>query len=91
MSDPTPLASSVIAPSGNPSTLSSSPTVTDSVVDDTNHATSKPAVLPEIIPPAHTARTLVVCFDGTGDQFDDDVSGIGFAVLRATYHKSYSI
>lgn len=29
-----------------------------------------------IIPPAHTRRTLVLCFDGTGDQFDSDNSNI---------------
>lgn len=27
-----------------------------------------------VIPPTHDYRTLVVCYDGTGDQFDDDVS-----------------
>lgn len=27
----------------------------------------------EIVPPTHAARTLVLCFDGTGDQFDSDV------------------
>ena len=26
-----------------------------------------------VIPPSHGARTLVLCFDGTGDQFDADV------------------
>lgn len=26
-----------------------------------------------VIPPFHEARTLVLCFDGTGDQFDADV------------------
>ncbi len=26
-----------------------------------------------VIPPSHEARTLVLCFDGTGDQFDSDV------------------
>ncbi|KAJ8584078.1 hypothetical protein M405DRAFT_798490 [Rhizopogon salebrosus TDB-379] len=30
----------------------------------------------DIIPPAHTHRTLVLCFDGTGDQFDSDNSNI---------------
>lgn len=30
----------------------------------------------ESIPPTHTHRTLVLCFDGTGDQFDDDNSNI---------------
>jgi hypothetical protein len=29
--------------------------------------------VPPIIPPEHTNRTLVLCFDGTGDQFDADV------------------
>lgn len=27
-----------------------------------------------IIPPKHDERTLILCFDGTGDQFDTDVS-----------------
>ena len=31
-----------------------------------------------IIPPSHPARTLVLCFDGTGDQFDADVSNSTF-------------
>ncbi|KAH9060279.1 hypothetical protein EDB87DRAFT_624001 [Lactarius vividus] len=26
-----------------------------------------------VIPPSHESRTLVLCFDGTGDQFDADV------------------
>ena len=26
-----------------------------------------------VIPPSHHARTLILCFDGTGDQFDTDV------------------
>ncbi|KAJ3574362.1 hypothetical protein NP233_g1816 [Leucocoprinus birnbaumii] len=30
----------------------------------------------ESIPPDHKHRTLVLCFDGTGDQFDDDNSNI---------------
>jgi uncharacterized protein (DUF2235 family) len=28
------------------------------------------------VPPSHDHRTLVLCFDGTGDQFDDDNSNI---------------
>lgn len=27
-----------------------------------------------VVPPSHPFRTLVVAYDGTGDQFDDDVS-----------------
>lgn len=32
--------------------------------------------LPPVIPPDHPHRTLVLCFDGTGDQFDADNSNI---------------
>ncbi|KAG5351898.1 hypothetical protein C0989_004619 [Termitomyces sp. Mn162] len=32
--------------------------------------------LPPVIPPNHDHRTLVLCFDGTGDQFDSDNSNI---------------
>jgi uncharacterized protein (DUF2235 family) len=31
---------------------------------------------PRVIPPEHAHRTLVLCFDGTGDQFDADNSNI---------------
>ncbi|KAG6864128.1 hypothetical protein C0991_012248 [Blastosporella zonata] len=31
---------------------------------------------PKCIPPTHSARTLILCFDGTGDQFDSDNSNI---------------
>jgi hypothetical protein len=27
----------------------------------------------EIIPSSHSNRTIILCFDGTGDQFDEDV------------------
>ncbi|KAI6024558.1 hypothetical protein EDC04DRAFT_242602 [Pisolithus marmoratus] len=32
--------------------------------------------LDDVIPPTNTSRTLVLCFDGTGDQFDGDNSNI---------------
>jgi hypothetical protein len=35
-----------------------------------------PRLMPTIIPPEHNNRTLVLCFDGTGDQFDADNSNI---------------
>ena len=35
-----------------------------------------PRLIPVTIPPTHSNRTLVLCFDGTGDQFDDDNSNI---------------
>lgn len=31
----------------------------------------------DVVPPYHEARTLVLCFDGTGDQFDSDVCLLG--------------
>jgi len=34
------------------------------------------ARVPTVIPPEHSARTLICCFDGTGDQFDADNSNI---------------
>ena len=39
------------------------------VVDPCHH-------IPPVIPPEHSNRTLVLCFDGTGDQFDADNSNI---------------
>ncbi|KAF8650269.1 hypothetical protein AX16_005323 [Volvariella volvacea WC 439] len=30
----------------------------------------------DTVPPTHKHRTLVLCFDGTGDQFDDDNSNV---------------
>ena len=34
---------------------------------------SKSFPFPAYVPPAHTNRTLVLCFDGTGDQFSQEV------------------
>ena len=34
--------------------------------------------LDEIIPPTHSNRTIILCFDGTGDQFDEDVRHLIF-------------
>jgi len=38
----------------------------------------------EIIPSTHSNRTIILCFDGTGDQFDEDNSNIVqfFSMLR---------
>ncbi|KAK7062837.1 hypothetical protein VNI00_000332 [Paramarasmius palmivorus] len=38
--------------------------------------TLDPRMVPPTIPPEHSNRTLVLCFDGTGDQFDSDNSNI---------------
>ena len=37
---------------------------------------SRPRSYPPIIPPDHPNRTLVLCFDGTGNEFDADNSNI---------------
>lgn len=37
---------------------------------------SIPKDVPLTVPPKHASRTLVLCFDGTGDQFDADNSNI---------------
>ncbi|KAF9237083.1 hypothetical protein BU15DRAFT_49280 [Melanogaster broomeanus] len=44
----------------------------------TTTAVPPPSLYPgvDIIPPVHARRTLVLCFDGTGDQFDADNSNI---------------
>ncbi|RXW17941.1 hypothetical protein EST38_g7910 [Candolleomyces aberdarensis] len=62
-----------------PSGSSTTETVVESSIDHTSKAdrAEKPAhALPPVIPSAHQHRTLVLCFDGTGDQFDDDNSNI---------------
>lgn len=35
-----------------------------------------PNIFPPAIPPKHSERTLVLCFDGTGDHFDADNSNV---------------
>ena len=36
----------------------------------------------EIIPSRHSNRTIILCFDGTGDQFDEDVRIIFIQVQK---------
>ena len=38
--------------------------------------TVDPRQCPPVIPPKHPNRTLILCFDGTGDQFDADNSNV---------------
>lgn len=44
----------------------------------------------EIIPSKHSNRTIVLCFDGTGDQFDEDVR-IFFFSLLGKYSQPYFV
>jgi len=50
----------------------------ETFVDSSSSRCSSPGPdeVPKIIPPTHRHRTLVLCFDGTGDQFDEDNSNI---------------
>ncbi|CAA7270706.1 unnamed protein product [Cyclocybe aegerita] len=52
------------------------PEVADKPPPVRREGTIDPTRCPPVIPPNHTNRTLVVCFDGTGDQFDADNSNI---------------
>ncbi|KAJ2917307.1 hypothetical protein MD484_g3094, partial [Candolleomyces efflorescens] len=48
----------------------------DGFFDDHSSAKKPSPTLPPVIPPTHQRRTLIVCFDGTGDQFDADNSNV---------------
>ena len=65
----------------SPQTPYSPQTLTDAYPDIPNvsgspkggNSTFKLEALEDVLPPTHKDRTLVICFDGTGDQFDADV------------------
>ncbi|KAK0202259.1 hypothetical protein DFS33DRAFT_1353759 [Desarmillaria ectypa] len=57
--------------------LPTTPSIEETTVDsEENSERSVPKDIPRMIPPQHDSRTLVLCFDGTGDQFDADNSNI---------------
>ena len=68
-SDTKPLLSKVVLHDDDPelSPVGDSPQSDSSDVPDNKHH------LDEIIPPTHSRRTIILCFDGTGDQFSEDV------------------
>jgi len=45
-------------------------------------AVREPQWTDNVVPPFHKNRTLIVCFDGTGDKFDGDVSLMYFQPRR---------
>ncbi|KAI0673865.1 hypothetical protein C8Q78DRAFT_969172 [Trametes maxima] len=47
----------------------------------------------DVVPPYHPARTLVLCFDGTGDQFDLDNSNVVkfFSLLKKDDHNEQMV
>ncbi|KJA17577.1 hypothetical protein HYPSUDRAFT_206046 [Hypholoma sublateritium FD-334 SS-4] len=60
------------------SSVSSSPLdmrAKDTETESTPNSNGRPE-LPKFIPTGHSGRTLVLCFDGTGDQFDMDNSNV---------------
>lgn len=57
---------------------------TSSPVATSPVATHAPQWTDDVVPPRHDGRTLIVCFDGTGDKFDGDVSHIN---LRPHLHR----
>ena len=61
---------------------------TDSLYKSQSPPSAGPgAVDPFVIPPSHRdrSRTLVLCFDGTGDQFDTDVCAISLFTRFSPY------
>jgi hypothetical protein len=52
------------------------PTTSNSPSGDTPLPSTIIGSTADVVPPTHTHRTLVLCFDGTGDQFSEDVSTI---------------
>ncbi|KAK0193172.1 hypothetical protein F5146DRAFT_1137047 [Armillaria mellea] len=63
--------------SPRPGRISTSSSAAETVVDPEEYAEQGfPKLIPKTIPPNHECRTLVLCFDGTGDQFDADNSNI---------------
>ncbi|KAJ3981417.1 hypothetical protein F5890DRAFT_1556825 [Lentinula detonsa] len=57
-------------------TPSSPPEYSHQVHWDNTHPVSSIRRLEDVIPKSHDRRTLVLCFDGTGDQFDEDNSNV---------------
>jgi hypothetical protein len=50
------------------SALSDTPTITTSPQSSAFASASQGNAFPAVIPPENRARTLILCFDGTGDQ-----------------------
>src|SRR5258708_17522218 len=63
--------------------------------DSMDKAQTPPSVGPGaydtlMVPPSHEARTIVLCFDGTGDQFDVDVCAISLFTISSSPIESRS-
>ncbi|KAF8522477.1 hypothetical protein BU17DRAFT_44706 [Hysterangium stoloniferum] len=73
------------------SNFSQTPTVITATKITTLPSPSDP--LCDYVPPAHPARTLVLCFDGTGDSFDADNSNVVqfFSMLKKDDRKEQMV
>jgi hypothetical protein len=70
-----PPSSASVSPFTGSEIQTTSPNITH-VAHPAREPTLKPLSTPPVIPPEHNHRTLILCFDGTGDQFDADNSNI---------------
>ena len=59
---------------------------TQAIMNETISTNVPPAVPYDVIPAKHSARTLVACFDGTGDSFDGDVRALFYPVSLVYTH-----
>ena len=73
---------------------------TKSELSELPYDTDCKSELPAVIPPEHPNRTLVLCFDGTTDEFDGDNSNVvqfasllkkGDATKQLVYYQVCSI
>ncbi|KAI0333978.1 hypothetical protein GY45DRAFT_1243335 [Cubamyces sp. BRFM 1775] len=74
-------------------TETSSPSSTSMGSPGIGHSTSGETGDLDVVPPTHPARTLVLCFDGTGDQFDSDNSNVVsfFSLLKKDDRKEQMV
>ncbi|KAI0658451.1 hypothetical protein C8Q70DRAFT_196246 [Cubamyces menziesii] len=74
-------------------TETSSPSSTATQSPGISHSTSGETGDLDVVPPSHPARTLVLCFDGTGDQFDSDNSNVVsfFSLLKKDDRKEQMV
>ena len=63
--------------------MSSSPT------DTFPEALHEPQWTDNVVPPIHKNRTLIICFDGTGDKFDSDVGSMCFRPRRVKANEGF--
>ena len=76
-SDTKPLLDKVVVQNDEFSPIGESPLTNSSPSDIDNKYH-----LDDIIPQTHSHRTIILCFDGTGDQFSEDVRTTYYLYLK---------